>query len=529
MDIHCSYIAHQQTNSFSKIVLDYLSQHSALETFYNLYPSDQNLLNAIEQKQKHTVNRNLLSAALLKQYANIEISEQIQANLALLPHENTFTITTAHQPLIFTGTLYFLYKIAHTIKLAQHYKALQPQFNFVPVFYMGTEDSDVDEIGTFNFRNKKYNWDITEQQVVGKISTAHVQTILQSINAQLNTNEEAGLFIKNLFDEAYNKYANLADATRYIINELFGSFGLVILDPDDVALKQQFITAIKEELLHQSSAVLVQQTNLQLVAAGYKPQAAGREINLFYIINNKRHRIEKINSHWHITDTKIKFDAAQLNTEIEQNPQNFSANVITRGIYQETILPNITFIGGGGELAYWLQLKQVFALHNVPMPMLTLRQSYAILNQQIQQKMQRLNVSIEQAFDAQKNEEQKLLAADKTMQEIRKQGDQLRNEIAQYKIIAEKNNIALAQSIEAHQAKMMKIHERLIQKFATQIKRKNADALNAFAEIHHYFKPSGGLQEREEVFIDSFLENPNLISDIIKFAQPYGQQFGIIQ
>jgi bacillithiol synthase len=273
----------------------------------------------------------------------------------------------------------------------------------------------------------------------------------------------------------------------------------------------------------------VHETNEQLISAGYKPQAAGREINLFYIINNKRHRIEKINAHWQIIDSEIIFDEAQLKIEIQQNPERFSANVITRGIYQETILPNITFVGGGGELAYWLQLKKVFALHQVPMPMLTLRQSYAILHEPILRKMQKLNVTIEQAFDAQKNEELKVLASDTAMQEVHKQGEQLRSEIAQYKSIATKNNIALLQSIEAHETKMMKIHARLIRKFAAQIKRKNADTLNALAEIHQYFKPNGGLQEREEVFIDSYLANPNFIADIIKFAKPYGEQFGIMQ
>jgi bacillithiol synthase len=528
MGSDCTYIAHQQTNSFSKIVLDYLANQQALSAFYNRYSSDANLLPAIEAKQKQQLDRSMLCTALENQNQSIELSESTKANIQLLKGADTFTITTAHQPLIFTGTLYFIYKIAHTIKLAQHYKSLQPKYNFVPVFYIGSEDSDVQEVGTFNFRGQKYQWDIAEQQIVGKISTQHLQQILQSINAQLNLNDEAGVYIKNLFVEAYNKFDNLADATRYIVNALFGEFGLVIINPDDVSLKQQLKGVLHQEFFGNASEPIVQQTNSKLIAAGYKPQAVGRDINLFYIVGNKRHRIEKHNVGWFVIDTALSFDEAQLKLEIEHHPERFSCNVILRGVYQESILPNIAFIGGGGELAYWLQLKDVFAMHNIPMPTLVLRQSFAIVDADMRNKMQRLNLDVVQAFAPQRTEEQKILLEDQAMQKVHKQGDLLRNELAQYKIIAQENNIALQQSIEAHEAKLLKIHHRLIQKFATQIKRKHAVTLSALETVHNYFKPNGGLQEREEVFIDAYLNNPNLIDDIIKCTKPYGDEFGVI-
>src|SRR5690606_36563786 len=96
-----------------------------------------------------------------------------EEHLAVLAEPTTFTVCTAHQPNLATGYLYFVYKILHAIKLAEALNAAHPEHRFVPVYYMGSEDADLDELGTFRYVGKKFVWDAGGQKgAVGRMDTA---------------------------------------------------------------------------------------------------------------------------------------------------------------------------------------------------------------------------------------------------------------------------------------------------------------------------------------------------------------------
>src|SRR4030095_626386 len=84
--------------------------------------------------------------------------------------------------------------------------------------------------------------------------------------------------------------------------------------------------------------------------------------------------------------------------ELKQHPERFSPNVILRGLYQETILPNIVFIGGAGELAYWMELKKMFEHYKVPYPVQVLRNSFLIIEKKWQEKIKKLGFTNEEMF-----------------------------------------------------------------------------------------------------------------------------------
>src|SRR5687767_162321 len=123
-------IPYDKTNSFSKIVIDYLHSSDQLKPFYSFAPTVDGVKEAIDKKKKHKINRSLLKEQLKNQYAIIAAKEPVQKNIDLLEQENTFTVCTAHQPNLFTGPLYFMYKILHTIKLAAFLKEKFPENNF---------------------------------------------------------------------------------------------------------------------------------------------------------------------------------------------------------------------------------------------------------------------------------------------------------------------------------------------------------------------------------------------------------------
>jgi bacillithiol biosynthesis cysteine-adding enzyme BshC len=234
---------------------------------------------------------------------------------------------------------------------------------------MATEDHDFEEINYFNFKNKKIKWNRESSGPVGRLSTEGLDLVFEQFSNEIELGENA-TYLKNLFENSYLKHSNLADATRFLANELFKNEGLVILDGDSVELKKLFIPYIKKELLEQSSFTNVSKTNLLL--KDYFVQVNPREINLFYIEDNLRERIIFEDGIYKINNTVLHFTESEILTEIENHPEKFSPNVITRPLYEEVILPNLCYIGGGGEIAYWLELKSNFEENNVTFPILLL-------------------------------------------------------------------------------------------------------------------------------------------------------------
>lgn len=394
-------ISFRDTNYFSSLICDYLDEKEELKPFYNRYPNLENFENQIKEKQAQfsKETRKVLTTVLLNQYKKADASEETLANIKSLHLENTFTVTTGHQLNLFTGPLYFLYKIVSTINLTKELKDKYPNYNFVPVYWMATEDHDFDEINFFNFQGKKIQWSKEVSGAVGRLNTKGLENVSEVLALELGIGQNAA-YLTELFTNAYTNHDNLADATRYLANELFGGQGLVILDADNKDLKEQFIPYIKEEI-DNASFKQVSKTNNELSIASdgaYKIQVNPREINLFYLRDDLRERIVEKDGGYVVNETNIFWTKDELITEIENHPDRFSPNVIMRPLYQEVILPNLCYIGGGGELAYWMQLKAYFNKVNVVFPMLLLRNSVVIKTPKQSQKIDKLELSMSDLF-----------------------------------------------------------------------------------------------------------------------------------
>ncbi len=392
MDQTATYLPYESTGYFTKIVSDYLSQSSTLRPFYQHTPNLNGLELAIKARQSFATPRNLLVEVLKEQYQGITQSQQVQTNIQLLADENTFTITTAHQPNIFTGPLYFIYKIMHAIKLADELKAQWPQYQFVPVYYMGSEDADLDELGYVTVGGQKLVWETKQTGAVGrmKVDKALVK-LIHAIHGQVGV-LPFGKELTTLLQQCYTEGKQIQQATLELVNALFGEYGLIVLVPDNAKLKTVFQSVVAKELTEGFSHTIVADTIVAL-EKNYKVQAGGREINLFYLIDDKRERIEVQGTMYEVRTLGLHFSKEEILAELNAHPERFSANVILRGAFQETVLPNIAFIGGGGELAYWLELKNVFAAVNIPYPVLLLRNSFLLLKKEQYAKWQQLGFS----------------------------------------------------------------------------------------------------------------------------------------
>jgi len=380
MSSSCVNIPFSSTKLFSKLINDYAEGRGNAQDFVQYAPNLEGYQAAIKDRKLIPVNRVLLVEVLTAQYANLRQEAAVNDNIALLKKENTFVVTTAHQPNLFSGPLYFFYKIIHAIQLAASLKEQFPQDNFVPVYYMGSEDADLDEVGAFNIDSTKYQWRTNQTGAIGrmKVDDALLKLIqqLEGYWSSMPKGQEALAILK----EAYQKGKTINEATLHFVHAFFGSKGLIVLQPDDAKLKAAFIPVMEKELLTQFSHQAIQPTIASL-AKDYHVQTEGRSLNLFYLKDQTRARIEKQGDQFIVVDTEIRFTQAEIILELHQYPERFSPNVILRGVYQETILPGVVFVGGGGELAYWMELKNVFQEAGVHYPLLQLRNSFLLMNQ----------------------------------------------------------------------------------------------------------------------------------------------------
>lgn len=502
-----------------KLIETFSENQESLQPLIGLPFSAENFKKQIALKSNFSKeSRETLHEALQKQYAEAQI--EAPEKLALLLEDNCFTICTGHQLNLFTGPLYTIYKIAHTIKLAQQVKELHPRHHILPIFWLASEDHDLEEINHFNIADRKIQWSTAQSGPVGEMKLENWSD-WQNELLQLFPNQADK--IRTLLDVYQG--GNLSIATRKLVAHLFAETDLVLIDGNDSALKKLFVPSLEKELQEQFSFHAAQKSEAILAEKNLKPQAFAREINLFHLSPRKRIRIEKSGDDFKIEEAIFKHQ--ELLDLLHQHPEQFSPNVMLRPLYQETILPNLCYVGGAGELAYWLQLKPIFDAVDVPYPLLQLRVSAHLMSSKDAAKMTKLG------FDFPKFSDKKERVLKEYLLEIRERQDASLS-LQEHIDALEKIMLEQAQSVDqtllaaakAERVRMQKLLENFLKKLERNEKRLHQEALDRLRILHEKNFPNDGLQERHENFISFDLETQGqIIPEIIEQINAFNSDF----
>ena len=522
-------ISFQSSGYFTPLIVDYLNQKDTLKPLYHRFPTIDNFKEQMDEKRGNYSPefRTVLVEALEKQYKNINTSAYTRQNIRLLSETETFTVTTGHQLNLFTGPLYFLYKIVSAINLSRQLKDAYPGQDFVPIYWMATEDHDFEEINYFNFRDKKIKWPRESTGPVGRLSTEGLDAVLNVFSKEIGAGHNAA-WLKEVFEKAYLNHNNLADATRYLANELFGTEGLVIIDADDANLKRLFAPHVKEELLHQTSHQKVAETAGLL--KDYNIQVTPREINLFYIEDTIRERIILQDNVYYVNNTDLKFSQSEILALLDSNPEKFSPNVIMRPLYEEVILPNLCYIGGGGEIAYWLELKSHFEAAKVTFPILLLRNSVLLATQKQAEKLDKLELSWSDVFSKQQDLVNKKAALFSEFKlDFTEQKEFLRKQFDTLNAIAAKTDPSFTGAVKAQESKQLKGLENLEKRLLKAEKRNHTEQLGRITQIQNELFPGQSLQERKANFSEFYLEyDGRLLTALFDSLKPLEHEFNVI-
>jgi bacillithiol biosynthesis cysteine-adding enzyme BshC len=524
-------IPFQSTGYFSKLICDYIDKKDSVKHLYENFPEIDGFENQIKLKEQQFSqdSRNVVSKSLLQQYAKTSTTETTLENIQTLKNTNTFTVVTGHQLNIFTGPLYFLYKIVSTLNLAKELKEKFPKNNFVPVYWMATEDHDFEEINHFFVGDKKISWDVESAGPVGRKLTSGLETVFKEFSKEIGDNLNAN-YIKKLFRKAYIGHNTLTAATRFLVNELFGAYGLVIVDGDDPELKKEFSPFVEKELLEQYAHKSISKEN-SFLKENYKVQVNPREINLFYIKQDLRERIVFEEGLYKVNNTPIQFTQDEVLEELKNFPENFSPNVIMRPLYQEVVLPNLCYIGGGGEIAYWLQLKNLFKESSIEFPILLLRNSVLLASKKQGSKLKKLNLSYQELFLKQQVLfDKKIKECSELPLDFEFQKKKLQELFDELKPLIAQTDVSFNGALEAQEKKQIKGLLHLEKRLLKAEKKKHADIVDRIRMLQNELFPRKGLQERNVNFAEFYVAyGEKLIPTLLKDLKPLSLEYSVIE
>lgn len=513
-------ISFADTHAFNSFFLDYMQQKETLKPFYNQFPALENFKSQIDEKSNSFSSdaRKSLVHVLQNQYQHTPIIDVVAQNIDALKDDKTFTVTTGHQLNIFTGPLYFIYKIITVINACKQLKARYPEYKFVPVYWMASEDHDYDEIKYFKLYGKKYTWNTTQAGAVGRFSLNDISSLLNEVPGDIK-----------IFRDAYTKNKTLSDAVRHYVHTLFGEDGLVVIDADDAQLKSSFREVMHQDIFENINKGLVNKTNESLESLGYKTQIYCRDINFFYLDAGMRSRIEKSGDRFNVVDTTLSFSAAEMKKMIDDHPEKLSPNVILRPLYQEMILPNLAYVGGPAEVVYWLQLKEVFENFQVPLPMLMPRNFAMIIEHTVARTFKKTELELKDIFEDKnyifnhwvlKHSPRNLSVGIE-----RNKVNEIFSELRDRSTAVDKT---LTAYVAAQGKRAMNSLEKIERKILRAEKRLHTEKLKQIESVKDALFPSGNLQERSDNFLNFYQQDAHFLQKISALLDPFDFKFNVL-
>lgn len=487
-------IAFNDIESIPQLVKDFLNQK--IEGFEDKTFSFDNFARQIHQKQNSFENsqREIISKTFTDQLSHLELSSKQKENIESLKSQNTFTITTGHQLNLFSGSAFFVYKILQTIKTCTHLKEKFPDFNFVPVYWMASEDHDFAEINHFKTENNYYEINEKSGGAVGRIKIN--DTFFISEFEKEFKDSIFGTELILMLKEAYKVGNTLTQAIQILVNRLFSEFGLLILDGNSKELKNQVKEIFKDELLHFSLNKQSKEKVDFLTEKYGKVQVNPREINLFYL-SETRDRIDFDGENYPIVDTDKKFTEKEILFELENYPEKFSPNALMRPVYQEKVLPNVAYIGGNAEIMYWLELKDYFSKINIPFPILIPRNSMLFIKEKTLGKIEKLDLKIEDFFqNFTKITNAKILENSFILKSLDEKENLLINNFSELKKLAETTEKSFGNMVKAEEVRQLKSFKRMKKRLLHAEKIKQKELLERLEMLFLNVHPAKTWQER---------------------------------
>lgn len=389
----------EQLPGMNRLAADYCTHAPAAAGFFagDFSRPEAWLERAVEVGRADHADRGRVIAALRRQLDQLEAGPQSMANLELLASPDALAIVTGQQAGLFGGPLYTLYKALTTCKLARHWSEQRGK-PVVPVFYVVSEDHDFVEVqgagyleGGHILKKALYSpSSLRERMPVGLVRLeAEIDAVLAELAGSVPEAEFKAEVIADLAS-CYHPGAGFAGAFSRWYARLLGELGMVFLDPADPELKRLAAPIFRRELEKRITVERIEIANTELLAGGYHTQLPVHPLRpALFLLRDGRHSLERTGNGYR----NLHSGEILAIDELMAAPEQLSPKAALRPLFEDYLLPTLAYVGGPGEIAYWAQLKGVYAGFGLPMPMVVPRAGFTLVEGRSRRALERFGIA----------------------------------------------------------------------------------------------------------------------------------------
>ena len=493
--------------SFPALFRDYCADYSELREYFSGDFQDAAAhRTAVSRTLSVDRDRETLADVLLEQNERWGMSEETRANIEALRRSESAAIVTGQQVGLFGGPIYTLLKALTTVRLAEQFSEETGQ-PVVPVFWMGVEDHDFDEIAAIRLLRRNESVELRYRDApggnpgaVGRLQLSDEITRLVDEIDDILPPTDFKDELMGIVREAYRPGRTFGDAFAMLMSSFLSGTGLILLSSDDVRLKRLAAPLFRREVSDPETVAAGIQRTSERLERRYHAQVKVEPTNLFYLEDDGRWPIDLDGETFRIRDHDRSFEREELLDLIEENPEHFSPNVVLRPLMQDTLLPTAAYVGGPGEISYFAQYKSAYEWAELPMPLIYPRASVSLVESKVAKVFDKYDLSLADFEEDLDRLFQRVVVDAMTVDLDELFGDSSRHlheAINSVKSGLEEVDKTLNKAAEATRSALMAEFEKLKGK-AVRVEKKNQEVVrDQLEKAHVNLFPNGGLQERE--------------------------------
>lgn len=417
--MNCLCVPYTRVPKSSALLVNYFYHFERLSHFYNGSPFDPASFQAVvSQLRVSDSTRQEVATVLARQNQAFGCGQATLDNIQHLAQPGTFAVVTGQQVGLLSGPAFTLYKALTAIKLTQ---SLNEQgLRVVPVFWLATEDHDLEEVAAVSTLNDEYEQVVLRDSgvrpaphsPVGRVKlSAEIAAALDKLEALLPPSEVRDSLMHDL-RECYRPGAGWGEAFGRFMTRLFGRWGVVLLDPLDEAI-HRIATPVYEQAVSQAPALrkILLERSAALVRAGYHAQVHVTEDSTLLFVSRDGNRLplHQRNGEF-LLDGSENISAGDLKAWAKNSPEILSSNVLLRPVVQDTLLPTVAYVAGPSELAYFAQANVLYEAFGRPQPVVFPRGAFTLVDRRVRRLMEKYQLSLEDVWHGRENLNRKIAA-----------------------------------------------------------------------------------------------------------------------
>ena len=494
--------------SFSPLFRDYCSRYEVLSDYFaGDFRDPDERRKAAERAAATERDRDTLADVLLEQNALWGTGEAARANIELLRRPDSVVTITGQQVGLFSGPLYTILKTITTLQTAD-LLAAETGRAVVPVFWLGSEDHDFEEMASAHFLRRNQLETLTYPRppagvgAVGRLRLDEtIDEMVDRVDAILPPSDFKPVLMGHVRN-AYRSGRTFGEAFALLMAALFEGTGLVLVDASDARLKQLAAPLFSREIQDpQPLSAGIRATSARLVDA-YHEQVQARPANLFLLDEAARRAVDAVDgedARFELRDGSQTWSKDELVALLQQDPARFSPNVVLRPLMQDLLFPTAMYIAGPGEVAYFAQYRSAYEWAGLPMPIIYPRASATLVESKVGKVLEKLDLAVNDFEDDVDRLFQRVVlsAMEVDVDELFKDAStHLHEAVNVLKPAVQKVDPTLVKSAEALRSAMMSSLMDFKSRVVRAEKRSHDEVYDQLVKADVNLFPAGKLQER---------------------------------